>query len=172
MKRISRLNLICSILPLTLTLGMGSCTTTVEEACRDRFPELKKELVEATEQIANQVAMAMPEHNQNRAIASVSSNDTASLNRGFSLSREQKDQWQDWVEARLVESERFLDFARTRTELTQAREPLAELTKEFVAFDGYVERGQLYRMAESLQHIQDRADTAARLGCESVLSGK
>jgi hypothetical protein len=151
------------ILSLTsfLLMGMGSCSTTVEEACRSRIPELQKQFAQAT----HDVAAISPVHGASRAIASVG---FESKSRVFDLTRDQKDQWEDWSESRIKEVQQYLDLVRPRSELRPAMQPITHLANELVAFDGYVERGQLLLMMESLRRVQQDADTAVALVCSKT----
>lgn len=146
-------------------MGMGSCSTNVEEACRTDIPALQKQFAE----LSMEVADATPKRDATRAIASVAAPTENYVgdyrNHAFNVARAQKDHWEDWSEARLVEAQRYEDFVRVRTELRPALDHLSALANELVAFNGYVERGQLLRMHESLQRASADVDAAARAVC-------
>ncbi len=145
---------------------MGSCSTvTVEEACNSRLPQFQKEL----SQTAQEVAAVTPLHSS-RAIASVASTapDPSTLGTVMKLTPDQKDQWQGWAEKHIIETEQYMDFARSRYDLRGALQPLSSLANELADFDVYVQRGQVYRMLGSLHRASQDADNAVQQACAST----
>lgn len=151
MKRVIHILILSSV----LSLGMGSCSSSIEEVCRDRLPELRRDFAKFETEVA-----AVAPQKSGRAIASVTHQ-----NQIFKLPREQKDQWQDWSEEKLVQAEKFEDVIRTHSELRPVMAPLSELANEFVKFDGYVESGRVYQALASLQRAEVRAGEVEQKLC-------
>lgn len=163
MKRAIHILMVTSL----ITMGMGSCSTTVEEACRTKIPALHQEFAK----VQVEVAALAPSREANRAIASVSEKPQsiiAEQNQIFSLSRETKDRLQQWSEEKLVEAEQYQDLVRSRSELRPALQPLSEMADELVKFDGYVETGKVYQVTASLQRAEVHAAEAEKAVCRSL----
>jgi hypothetical protein len=156
-----------TVVPALLCMGMGSCSPSVEEACNTRIPEFQKELTEAAKDVSALAPL------KGRMIASVSSKsggteDPALLNKSFDLTSSQKNHWQSWAEKHLVETEKYLDAVRARSEMAQARTSLTALANEFVDLDVYSQRGEVYRMIASIHHAQQDVGAVNEQACHTT----
>jgi hypothetical protein len=148
------------LVSLTLTFGLlmgfGSCSHTLDEACRSQIPELEKKLQTAQLDVQDQFS-------QGRAIASVSQMKAKHLN------PDQKSNWQEWAEYRLKEVQIYIDTIEGEGRMSRVSRPIRdELTTvadELVAFDGFTERSQLKYMERSLESAQKHLNKAAQLAC-------
>ena len=164
MKVVFRIVIVTSL----ASLGMGSCSTGVEEACRQQLPAFNQQLIQVTHELARYT----PASESNRAIASVSSdpsqNGIEQINQVFDLPKAQRIQWQDWSEKRLVDVQRYLDFVHTHSQYRPALTPLSELANELVKFDGYVDQGKALQAIASLHRAQANADEVTRATCTTA----
>jgi hypothetical protein len=149
-----------------MCLGMGSCSSGLQEACRSQLPELNQQL----KAVAHDVAAMTPEGSPSRAIASVGaaasgSDQPEKMNRMIHLSDDQRDSWQDWSEKRLVQVEHYLDDVRMNRELRPLSKPLSDMADQLVRFNGYINQGKVYQAMNVLSQAEDDTETVMRQAC-------
>jgi len=137
-------------------LGFGNCApTSLTQICESRLPQLDRDLGGA-------IIALNPWIEAERGIASSTYAPSAEDMRDArdSMDRSDRVSWQHWAEARLTETQAYIDVASG-----PSRQLLTDIANQWVTFHGYATRGHARKMVATLERIRKQADSMDRAIC-------
>jgi hypothetical protein len=130
-----------------LSTGFGSCSRTVTQACKERFPQFEQEL--------NAIRTEVDDLSQTRLIAAVDSD----------VSSKNKQHWTNWAAEELDETQRYIDLLDQDPRFYPARNELSALANDLVTFHGYAVQKKYKQMIKVLDRMEGHSEKARDLAC-------
>lgn len=135
--------------------GFSSCSQSLEAVCASRLPEFERETASAKSQLS-----------QGRGLAS---QESATARPGHKVKKEPSREWQAWAEARLMESQSYMDVLDGESNPSEAQRQLhralSDISNELVLFHGYATLSDGPKMSESLGRIRLHSEKARSIAC-------